>query len=145
METETAKAVLGCTFETMYIQPLMLKWTYEKTISLKLFGKCHGENPGLLGLVGCLPVLYQACLSSKVSVAKILRLSMERAEVLLKEDPKIKIVHLVRDPRGILNSRANTGISRRYKTTPTEFCAYILRDLQASTVLLTRMKKCESM
>ena len=53
----------------------------------------------------CLPTMQQACDESPVRVAKVIRLSMHSVQSLLQKDPSVKVVHLVRDPRGVLPSR----------------------------------------
>ena len=84
---------------------------------------------GLLGLFNCLSVLRKACTSAKVSIAKTVRLSMEEAETLLKADSKFKVIHLVRDPRGVLKSRQISGISWTYRMTTEQFCSTVLQDV----------------
>ncbi|XP_064615781.1 carbohydrate sulfotransferase 1-like [Liolophura sinensis] len=49
----------------------------------------------------CLPGLIQRCKSSKTIVVKTIRVHMTLAEELLKVIPDLKIVHLMRDPRGM--------------------------------------------
>lgn len=49
----------------------------------------------------CLPGLIQKCKSSIAIVVKTIRVQMTLAEELLKVIPDLKIVHLMRDPRGM--------------------------------------------
>lgn len=42
-------------------------------------------------------------------VTKILRIDLSLAERILKENPKLKMIHLFRDPRAIINSHLRTG------------------------------------
>ena len=54
----------------------------------------------------CIIHLKSSCLQSKLVVIKTIRLDMQFVGHLLQRDPDIKIVHLVRDPRGMLLSRS---------------------------------------
>lgn len=50
-------------------------------------------------------VLEKLCLNSELRVLKTIRLTMDLVEMLLDIIPGLKVIHLVRDPRGITNSR----------------------------------------
>lgn len=54
----------------------------------------------------CVQHLTDLCKSSSVVIIKVLRIDMELARVLKTYLNNLSIVHLVRDPRAILNSRA---------------------------------------
>ena len=54
--------------------------------------------------------MTQACLTNyKATVAKVIRLHMSRALEVMTRDPKVKVIHLIRDPRGVLESRRKIG------------------------------------
>lgn len=53
----------------------------------------------------CLRELEDVCRSKTHRVLKVLRLSISAFRPLLEINPRLKIVHLVRDPRAIINSR----------------------------------------
>ena len=38
-------------------------------------------------------------------MVKTVRLPVRQTALLLQKDPKVKVIHLVRDPRGVLRSR----------------------------------------
>ena len=48
------------------------------------------------------------CKKAKHKVLKLLRLSLDNMETFLNERDNLKVIHLVRDPRAILNSRIKT-------------------------------------
>jgi chondroitin 6-sulfotransferase 3/keratan sulfate 6-sulfotransferase 1 len=52
----------------------------------------------------CQPILTDVCQRSKLIAVKVIRLDMRLVEDLLKTDPNVRIIHLVRDPRGLLTS-----------------------------------------
>ena len=53
----------------------------------------------------CLPVVTNECMKSPVHVIKSVRLSLDIVRPLLKRDHALKLIHLFRDPRGIIYSR----------------------------------------
>jgi hypothetical protein len=57
----------------------------------------------------CLDNLSKVCLKSKVKVAKVLRMSTDLAEVLLRSMKNLVVVYLTRDPRGTISSRLRTN------------------------------------
>ena len=65
-----------------------------------------------LGIVGeavnkkCVPALKSVCQKSAIRFIKVVRMGMEMAIHMLKYIPDLKIVHNIRDPRGITLSRS---------------------------------------
>ena len=57
----------------------------------------------------CVSQLEKSCQSARSRSIKVIRLETIHARSLLKSNPAIKIIHLVRDPRGILLSRTNVN------------------------------------
>ena len=57
----------------------------------------------------CLSHWKRKCLEANVQVVKTIRLSTTLVKSLVEAVPGLKIVHLIRDPRGIINSRVNIG------------------------------------
>ncbi|KAK6180901.1 hypothetical protein SNE40_008866 [Patella caerulea] len=60
-------------------------------------------------IVRCLYHLYEECRHRNVSLAKTIRFTVEKTELLMQKDPMLKVVHLVRDPRAIISSRLRLG------------------------------------
>ena len=79
----------------------------------------------------CLPLLQEQCTVSKLHSAKLVRLRMLTAALLLDRDPSIKIIHLLRDPRGILNSRHQDARNQNAAMVQDSkvLCPTIVRDL----------------
>ncbi|XP_033745336.1 carbohydrate sulfotransferase 4-like [Pecten maximus] len=65
----------------------------------KYFPECHGEQKG------CREKFANQCSDSKARVSKVPRISLNLAAQLLKTEPNLKIIHLLRDPRAIMLSR----------------------------------------
>lgn len=57
----------------------------------------------------CLNQLEANCRTCKLRVTKVLRLSLRFLPLLLKEVPDLKVLFIIRDPRGIINSRIQTN------------------------------------
>ena len=56
----------------------------------------------------CLDKLVSHCSQSKLRVTKVLRLSLRFLPLLMDQIPDLKFLFVIRDPRGIINSRINT-------------------------------------
>ena len=53
----------------------------------------------------CIRKIEEACQRSKYRIIKTIRINMSLVKPLLAEIPNLKVIHLVRDPRGIIHSR----------------------------------------
>ncbi|ESO87741.1 hypothetical protein LOTGIDRAFT_166330 [Lottia gigantea] len=97
------------------------------------FSECVKANPGMIGVTQCLDTLYQHCSSAKASAIKTIRTSMFVARNMLLNDPNLKIIYLVRDPRAITLSRLK--LKRKephmsaYNKTAINLCKHMLEDL----------------
>ena len=136
LQTDVMKATLGCDFRSMYIQPLMLDWAQNKSESCLPFTRCTQQQPGMLGLVACLPSLRRACSAARAAVVKTTRFSFRQVAPLLRDDPRVKVIHLLRDPRGILRSRQvarMVGSPLVHQTREIQaLCSTILQDWKVS-------------
>ena len=56
----------------------------------------------------CLNQLESDCLKAKTKVTKVLRISLRLLPMILTEFPDLKVMFVLRDPRGIVNSRIQT-------------------------------------
>jgi hypothetical protein len=57
----------------------------------------------------CLHVLKAACQNSKYRVVKTIRVPMQFLQQFTVEFPRMKIIHLIRDPRAMLKSQRQVG------------------------------------
>ena len=56
----------------------------------------------------CLGLARESCKGANHRVIKSLRMTLDNLTPLLKANPRLKVVHLFRDPRAIFNSRIGT-------------------------------------
>lgn len=66
----------------------------------KVLTECHGEKEE-----GCMARVLSQCSVARSRVTKVARASMSLISSLLDPLPNLKIIHLIRDPRAIMNSR----------------------------------------
>ncbi|CAH1802491.1 unnamed protein product, partial [Owenia fusiformis] len=70
-----------------------------------VYSKCFVSSLMTWGPTNC---LQNNCMTSKIRTIKTILLRMNAVKGLLRQNPHLKIIHLVRDPRGILMSRWRT-------------------------------------
>lgn len=88
-----------------YIKELR-KTKFLLELNHRLNEKCPGGH--------CLTprFLSKLCLSFQNIVAKVVRLNLNSADILLSMDEKLQVIFLIRDPRGIMHSRNHPDIIR---------------------------------
>ena len=93
-------------------------------------------------IVRCLPLLEEKCRASTLHSAKFVRLRMPTVQSLLKLMPSAKVVHLLRDPRGILISRHREARNRTSAmiSDAQVLCATMVRDLRTSALIAKRYR-----
>lgn len=102
------------------------------------FQACYtlGKNKSSSVINLCLNKIIARCRDSPLIVLKFIRLRMLDAVKLLPYFPNMKILHLVRDPRGIFNSRDHLRISYSRKNV-LSFCDKIKTDLNVTKSMQT--------
>ena len=96
------------------------------------------QNPSnTIAIKECLPRLERTCNSATMRVFKTIRLPMATAEYFMHKYPNVKVIHLLRDPRGMFLSQTRARLIRK---TPEEFikeyCTRIANDLDISKRIL---------
>lgn len=90
----------------------------------------HGKFSRMKTAKKCVHLLRKRCLTAKTRTIKTIRLTMSMADKLLSSLPRLKIVHLIRDPRGILNSRFEKNlVSMNLQVAAEELCDQISSDI----------------
>ncbi|XP_061198277.1 carbohydrate sulfotransferase 2-like [Saccostrea echinata] len=86
----------------------------------------------------CLPYLQEKCIKAKTRTLKTIRFPMTAVETLLKRLPSLKVVHLVRDPRAILQSQLVTKLASvvNFDKYSMSFCNRMSENIQYEKQLL---------
>ncbi|KAK2140458.1 hypothetical protein LSH36_1346g00005 [Paralvinella palmiformis] len=80
--------------------------------------------------------LDEPCKGKKLRAIKTVRANMDASEILLKLHPNIRLVHLYRDPRGVVRSRLQIkwtrGLATRSSVTHEAqlYCSQVLSDIR---------------
>ena len=82
-------------------------WSFHKGKRWLDYKNCK-QNPSNT-LKTCLRAAEPGCISAKHRIIKLLRMTLDNLELLLQTNKHLKVVHLFRDPRAIINSHINTG------------------------------------
>ena len=104
--TGSLRAILSCNFtaldEAIFRHRFVaVLWTHYLSLSMIPFKKCLMRQANLSK---CVPLLVASCQRSSVVTVKVIRLHMSLLEELMTADPGLRVIHLVRDPRGIMES-----------------------------------------
>ena len=88
----------------------------------------------------CMDSFISDCKLSRVQAYKTLRFTMEQIGNLIEKDPSWKVIHVLRDPRGIILSRQRVQYFSRVWSANIEhearqLCPRIMRDLQKKKIL----------
>ena len=116
-------------------------WIFRKGYGWKNYNACAQKNNATF--ISCLRATTSTCTSSKHRVIKLLRMTIDNLDILLERNKKLKIIHLFRDPRGILNSHLKTSWFGRNDKTMAEFvrndskvmCERMMIDLKSGKIL----------
>ncbi|KAK7092537.1 hypothetical protein V1264_008268 [Littorina saxatilis] len=131
---------LNCDMQSLYLRSLT-HFGLQFGIKTNPYATCLRHRPGTSPVPDvirrCLPLLQSACVTLRVKVLKVVRLDMQSVQDLLKVDPKVKVVHLVRDPRPVLRSQRSKGMFRTQDLAKVsgQFCKQVLRDLDEAEKL----------
>ncbi|KAH3739782.1 hypothetical protein DPMN_046469 [Dreissena polymorpha] len=140
MIMEEIKYWLTCDLEKLCLDSLMDSFSRKIPSTMKkLFDEFFNTSSGFQLF---LRIARQRCLESKTIILKFIRLSIQQAIELLPFFPNMKIIHIVRDPRAIINSRRNVlphvyrELEEAATLQPTLFCSRLQNDLSHTKLLL---------
>lgn len=127
--------IFRCNFENL---PLIFfsDWFLNKGHKSKEFVACMNKRTAtntseIATIRQCTPVMKRSCLTSKHIIIKTIRIPLTTLVPLAELFPKLRIVHLLRDPRATLYSQSffgmvNKDTSQEYATM---FCRRVYDDL----------------
>ncbi|XP_067674625.1 carbohydrate sulfotransferase 4-like [Haliotis asinina] len=130
--------LLNCDFEEMDIDTVS-QFHLRNSRTTKSYSDCLHVYPGIFGILHCLPDLYKICINAKVILAKTIALNMKIAVEMMYKDSKVRVIHLVRDPRATIWSEGRYSYYKRkdFWTYVGTFCKNLLEDIK----LIARIKK----
>lgn len=103
------------------------------SLSVHRYKECRKQNKSL-------ETCSKQCISSTKSI-KTIRLSMDIVEILMAKIPDLKVIHLLRDPRGMIKSRLKGGFvkkSMNLATIAQAHCERFERNIEIGKRLLQR-------
>ena len=136
MASGNISAALSCDIRNVFWGSLIADFMTNGAQSTKNFKPCftNAKQNGSRWKK-CELNMAQTCTSRyTVTVVKTIRLRMSRALEIVERDPKVKVLHLVRDPRPVLLSRRKLGFadfSNLYMEA-TKLCDLYKADISAS-------------
>ncbi|KAL4225996.1 hypothetical protein ACF0H5_013983 [Mactra antiquata] len=101
----------------------------------------HSINRSKTIIEKCMPIIKQRCNSSSLVVEKVIRMTMKMADILLTNLPEVKIIHLVRDPRAMLDSQSRKGdTNANNPIVLRERIKYMCNQMKADLLLVKTLK-----
>ncbi|XP_069105720.1 carbohydrate sulfotransferase 1-like [Argopecten irradians] len=78
----------------------------------------------------CLKTMIRSCLESKIVLVKVIRPSLAMLFEMMNAIPKLKIIHLMRDPRAMARARVSFGMIKKKTEIDdvTKFCDRLFED-----------------
>ncbi|XP_041372030.1 carbohydrate sulfotransferase 1-like isoform X3 [Gigantopelta aegis] len=131
--SDTIEHFLSCDLENVDLYTLN-QFHLKNSRSTGTYLVCVRGANGIGEMLTCLTSLVKTCAAAKVTVLKTIRMPMLEVSALLQKYPQLKVVHLVRDPRGTLLSQTRVGNfkwSMLHEVAP-ELCRKISLDLRIS-------------
>lgn len=109
------RAILTCNFTALdqiifQHRFLRMEWTANLSLSMRPFRSCLLQQKIY---TNCLSPLFDQCQRSSVVAVKVIRLDMSLVEELLRADQDLRVIHLVRDPRGMMESYRRIGVPKQ--------------------------------
>ncbi|KAL8605024.1 hypothetical protein ACOMHN_018826 [Nucella lapillus] len=110
MAGDNVSAALSCDVAHVYGPALRYFFMAYGTFSTRLLHPCFAAATTTAQWARCVSNGTSFCRHNFPATAvKTIRLHMSRALEIMRRDPRVKVVHLVRDPRAVLLSRHNLG------------------------------------
>ncbi|OWF42836.1 Carbohydrate sulfotransferase 5 [Mizuhopecten yessoensis] len=89
-------------------------------------------NHTTAGIDNCIHHLHATCVPAKLRVIKCIRIDMDTVNLLQQRLPFLKVIHVVRDPRGVMNSRVKVKLSNwiNLDTEVTDLCSRMTNNIE---------------
>ncbi|XP_021362401.1 carbohydrate sulfotransferase 1-like isoform X2 [Mizuhopecten yessoensis] len=97
---------LTCDFRFINIKDLTSQFLGSFSLTSKNYAKCiHDNKTTIRAVKRCITLLEKPCARSDLRIVKTIRMAMESVNLLLQRLPDLKVIYLIRDPRGKLSSQ----------------------------------------
>ena len=109
-------------------------WERNLSISMQSFHSCNRRRR-FNNVARCVQPLIAKCRQSDIVAVKVIRLHMSYVDQLLAGDPDLRLIHVVRDPRGLVESWRKVAADRSRSMTKMRLnakliCQRMLTDCQ---------------
>ena len=118
-------------------------WTFHRGPGWQKYKECRKNSTN--SFQACLKEVEPVCRSAKHRATKLLRMTLDNLGSLLLSNRHLKVIHLFRDPRGILNSHLHTSwypLNMDNTTAVRDdvrvICSRMLQDIHAGEKLLRK-------
>ncbi|XP_060566337.1 carbohydrate sulfotransferase 1-like isoform X2 [Ruditapes philippinarum] len=132
---------LNCKLTALNIHTLSNPHHAQHTNIMAAFTNCMKEEKKKQtpNLRRCFDEATSLCKKAPLRIIKFIRIKMKDAAMLLLLYPNLKIVHLVRDPRGIMNSRFKIHMASedKIKSQVVGHCTTVYEDLKISKEIIS--------
>ena len=103
--------------------------SFDKMFAFSRHNSCQRRRSRQIISDRCLPELSTPCSQASIRAAKTVRMRMSTVERVLLRDPEVKVIHLFRDPRGVVLSRSKSMESERMLKEGRELCRKMRQDI----------------
>ena len=108
--------------------------------------KTNARTTRIQMVLDCLPYLETPCIHAHIRVFKFIRFPLSAAGALLRDNKNLKIIHLVRDPRAMMDSqvRKNDNQSRRlsnFTVNTKRICNRLIDDLNFTKTFPSHIRR----
>ena len=102
---EPLQAIFSCNLSIMDQQMfdvglMRAEWTKNLSFSMLSFHNCKRR----MRIASCIQPLIEKCRQSDIVAVNVIRLHMSYVDQLLSGDPDLRLIHVVRDPRGLVEA-----------------------------------------
>ncbi|XP_033744706.1 carbohydrate sulfotransferase 5-like [Pecten maximus] len=122
-----------CNFKDLDIGTLTSSYLLYYSRRTRTYSGCLKRyNHSLDGIGYCLHHLKATCVPAQLRAIKSIRINMDTVYLLQQRLPYLKVIHVIRDPRGIMNSRFKVKLSNwiNLETEVNELCKRITKNLE---------------
>ncbi|XP_060079159.1 carbohydrate sulfotransferase 6-like [Ylistrum balloti] len=126
-----------CNFKDLDIGTLTSSYLLHYSKKTRNYMGCLTRHHNKMdGVEYCLQYLQSTCIPAKLRVIKSIRINMDTVHLLQQRLPFLKVIHVVRDPRGIMNSRVKVKLSNwiNLSSEVNNLCRRMTKNIEMSTL-----------